>query len=395
MHINNKRFKTASLLTGITLPLLTFAQDPSAATKASANSTVAMVMIAVAIVLAFVIWGMGQVLIAFSKQLLIKNKASKSNTSAVVLIACLLLSSNSHAQTAAVASTEMVKSTADYVGMNETGFWILATVILIEIIAIFFILFFINRIQQELLPQTDIRNQALSAWWSRMDKRLFTKAVAVEKEADIMLDHDYDGIRELDNALPPWWKYGFYFTILVGFIYLLNFHVFGSGKNPTEEYEYEVAKAKIIQENYNAKNADKIDEKNIQMAAAGGIDAGKEIFTSVCWTCHGKLGEGGTGPNLTDDYWIHQGSLNDIYKSIKIGYPEKGMQAWEKNYSPKEISNIASYIKTLHGTNPPNAKAPQGDLFTEKEIPNNDSIKSLLPDSTLSSVNKDNTLKGK
>jgi|LakMenEpi03Aug12_release.lakeMendotaPanAssembly.Ray.scaffolds.fasta_scaffold00127_71 cytochrome c oxidase cbb3-type subunit 3 len=395
MRINNNRFKFLSLIPGITIPLLTQAQDSSIAPKASANSTVAIVMIAVAIVLAFVIWGMGQVLIAFSKQLLIKNKESKSNTSAVVLIACLLLSSNSHAQTAAVASTEMVKSTTDYLGMNGTGFWILATVILIEIIAIFFILFFINRIQQELLPQAAVRNQALSAWWSKMDKRLFTKAVAVEKEADIMLDHDYDGIRELDNALPPWWKYGFYFTILVGFIYLLNFHVFGSGKNPTEEYEYEVAKAKIVQENYNAKNADKIDEKNIQMAAAGGIEVGKEIFASVCWTCHGKLGEGGTGPNLTDNYWIHQGSLNDIYKSIKIGYPEKGMQAWEKNYSPKEISNIASYIKSLHGTNPPNAKAPQGDLFTETAKTNNDSIKTALPDSNLLSVSNESTRKGK
>jgi cytochrome c oxidase cbb3-type subunit 3 len=395
MRINNNRFKFLSLIPGITIPLLTQAQDSSIAPKASANSTVAIVMIAVAIVLAFVIWGMGQVLIAFSKQLLIKNKESISNTSAVVLIACLLLSSNSHAQTAAVASTEMVKSTTDYLGMNGTGFWILATVILIEIIAIFFILFFINRIQQELLPQAAVRNQALSAWWSKMDKRLFTKAVAVEKEADIMLDHDYDGIRELDNALPPWWKYGFYFTILVGFIYLLNFHVFGSGKNPTEEYEYEVAKAKIVQENYNAKNADKIDEKNIQMAAAGGIEVGKEIFASVCWTCHGKLGEGGTGPNLTDNYWIHQGSLNDIYKSIKIGYPEKGMQAWEKNYSPKEISNIASYIKSLHGTNPPNAKAPQGDLFTETAKTNNDSIKTALPDSNLLSVSNESTRKGK
>jgi cytochrome c oxidase cbb3-type subunit 3 len=395
MRINNNRFKFLSLIPGITIPLLTQAQDSSIAPKASANSTVAIVMIAVAIVLAFVIWGMGQVLIAFSKQLLIKNKESKSNTSAVVLIACLLLSSNSHAQTAAVASTEMVKSTTDYLGMNGTGFWILATVILIEIIAIFFILFFINRLQQELLPQAAVRNQALSAWWSKMDKRLFTKAVAVEKEADIMLDHDYDGIRELDNALPPWWKYGFYFTILVGFIYLLNFHVFGSGKNPTEEYEYEVAKAKIVQENYNAKNADKIDEKNIQMAAAGGIEVGKEIFASVCWTCHGKLGEGGTGPNLTDNYWIHQGSLNDIYKSIKIGYPEKGMQAWEKNYSPKEISNIASYIKSLHGTNPPNAKAPQGDLFTETAKTNNDSIKTALPDSNLLSVSNESTRKGK
>jgi cytochrome c oxidase cbb3-type subunit 3 len=395
MRINNNRFKFLSLIPGITVPLLTQAQDSSIAPKASANSTVAIVMIAVAIVLAFVIWGMGQVLIAFSKQLLIKNKESKSNTSAVVLIACLLLSSNSHAQTAAVASTEMVKSTTDYLGMNGTGFWILATVILIEIIAIFFILFFINRLQQELLPQAAVRNQALSAWWSKMDKRLFTKAVAVEKEADIMLDHDYDGIRELDNALPPWWKYGFYFTILVGFIYLLNFHVFGSGKNPTEEYEYEVAKAKIVQENYNAKNADKIDEKNIQMAAAGGIEVGKEIFASVCWICHGKLGEGGTGPNLTDDYWIHQGSLNDIYKSIKIGYPEKGMQAWEKNYSPKEISNISSYIKSLHGTNPPNAKAPQGDLFTETAKTNNDSIKTALPDSNLLSVSNESTRKGK
>ena len=395
MRINNNRFKFLSLIPGITIPLLTQAQDSSIAPKASANSTVAIVMIAVAMVLAFVIWGMGQVLIAFSKQLLLKNKASKSTNSVLVLIACLLLSTNSHAQTATVSSTELVKSTADYVGMNGTGFWILATVILIEIIAIFFILFFINRIQEELLPQAVVRNHALSDWWSRMDKRLFTKAVAVEKEADIMLDHNYDGIKELDNALPPWWKYGFYFTILLGLIYLLNFHVFGSGKNPTEEYEYEVAKAKIAQENYNAKNADKIDEKNIQMAAAGGIEVGKEIFASVCWTCHGKLGEGGTGPNLTDNYWIHLGSLNDIYKSIKIGYPEKGMQAWEKNYSPKEISNIASYIKSLHGTNPPNAKAPQGDLFTETAKTNNDSIKTALPDSNLLSVSNESTRKGK
>jgi cytochrome c oxidase cbb3-type subunit 3 len=131
------------------------------------------------------------------------------------------------------------------------------------------------------------------------------------------------------------------------------------------------------------------------MAAAGGIEVGKEIFASVCWTCHGKLGEGGTGPNLTDNYWIHQGSLNDIYKSIKIGYPEKGMQAWEKNYSPKEISNIASYIKSLHGTNPPNAKAPQGDLFTETAKTNNDSIKTALPDSNLLSVSNESTRKGK
>ena len=124
------------------------------------------------------------------------------------------------------------------------------------------------------------------------------------------------------------------------------------------------------------------------MPDATGINAGKEIFTSVCWTCHGKLGEGGAGPNLTDDHWIHKGSLTGIFLSIKHGYPDKGMQGWDKNYSPKEINDLAGFIKTLKGTNPPNPKAPQGDIYTEVATidtitakPTNaaDSLKKMLP----------------
>jgi cytochrome c oxidase cbb3-type subunit III len=202
-------------------------------------------------------------------------------------------------------------------------------------------------------------------WWARMDKKLFTRAVPVEKEADVLLDHDYYGIQELDNALPPWWKYGFYITIVAAFVYIFNFHVFGSGKNPLQEYTAELNQAKIDKAAFEAQNKDKIDEANVPMADAAGIAAAKTIYNEKCWACHGKLGEGATGPNLTDDYWIHKGSLTDIYLSIKNGYPEKGMQSWATSYTPKEMSALASYIKTMKGTNPPNGKPAQGDLFAD------------------------------
>lgn len=106
------------------------------------------------------------------------------------------------------------------------------------------------------------------------------------------------------------------------------------------------------------------------MADAASLAEAKEIFTTKCFACHGKLGEGGAGPNLTDNYWLHKGSLNDIFQSIKHGYPDKGMQSWANVYTPKQISYLASYIKTLHGTNPPNAKAPQGDLYIDSSDTN-------------------------
>jgi cytochrome c oxidase cbb3-type subunit 3 len=306
---------------------------------------------------------MGQVLVTLIKQMMEKAKQSAKTTTSILVIVLLFTSLISSAQTS--TETVVAETPMNYGGMDYNGFWMLSTVIIIEIITILFLMFFINRIQQELLPQKAKKTLAWSAWWTKMDKKIFTRAVEIEKEADILLDHDYDGIKELDNSLPPWWKYGFYVTIVVAMIYLMNFHVFGSGKNPSQEYEAEMEKATIEMANYASKNADKIDEEHLQMPQKGGLDAGKEIFTSVCWTCHGKQGEGGTGPNLTDEYWIHKGSLSDIYQSIKHGYPDKGMQSWAKNYTPKEINNLAGYIKTLKGTNPPNPKAPQGDLFIE------------------------------
>jgi cytochrome c oxidase cbb3-type subunit III len=205
----------------------------------------------------------------------------------------------------------------------------------------------------------------LRSWWSDLDKNVFTKAVDVAHEKDILLDHDYDGIKELDNSLPPWWKYGFYFTVFVGIIYMVRFHVLHAGPTPEQEYNKEMKIAAAEVEEYRKKSNDMVDEKTVTMGDAAAIERGKKIFTSNCFACHGAKGEGGVGPNLTDDYWLHGGTINEVFRTIKFGVPEKGMQSWEKTYSPSQIKDLASFVKSLKGTNPPNPKAPQGDLMQE------------------------------
>lgn len=208
----------------------------------------------------------------------------------------------------------------------------------------------------------------LRKWWNNLDKKFFTKAAPLEKEADVLLDHDYDGIRELDNALPPWWKWGFYITLIAGVIYLLRFHVWNTGPSPLDEYNKEIMIAEVQLEKYRKTLKDDINETNVTLADAAGIEAGKKLFLGICNTCHGNNGEGNVvGPNLTDKYWLHGGSLQDVFRTIKAGVPEKGMQSWEKTYTPAEIRNLASFIMSLQGSNPVNAKEPQGELYVPGE----------------------------
>lgn len=244
-------------------------------------------------------------------------------------------------------------------------YWTTAAVL----IAIFFFMAVVLYSANAVLRKETGRSLNLRDWWSTLNRRFFTRAVPVEREADILLDHDYDGIRELDNALPPWWKYGFYFTIAVAVLYLLRFHVWKTGPTPLQEYDQEMRAAAVQIDEYRRKAGDMVDEKTVTMADAAGIAEGDKIFHSNCFACHGAKGEGGVGPNLTDKYWLHGGTINDVFKTIKYGYPEKGMQSWQKTYSPAQIRELASYVKSLGGTNPPNAKAPQGDIFEETPSP--------------------------
>lgn len=210
----------------------------------------------------------------------------------------------------------------------------------------------------------------------------FNASVAVEHEKDILLDHNYDGIRELDNNLPPWWKYSFYISIVWAIAYLSYYHVMG-GPSSHDEYDTAMKQAKEQQEAYARANAGKVDENSVTLADAAGIAAGKDVFMTNCSPCHGKNGEGVVGPNLTDDYWLHGGTIKDIFKTIKFGWPAKGMKSWSSDLSPVQIRDVASYIKSIHGTNPPNAKAPQGDLFNEGGVVKSDSISQTVSKDTV------------
>ncbi|GGK56045.1 c-type cytochrome [Rufibacter glacialis] len=183
----------------------------------------------------------------------------------------------------------------------------------------------------------------------------------------LMEDHTYDGIFEFDNDLPPWWKYMFYATIVFGIGYLLHYHVFQSGNLQIAEYQAEVQQASLL-------NPAGSDEGNVNevtnfqpLTEAPKLEAGKAAFIQNCAACHGQEGQGTVGPNLTDEFWLHGGDVNAIYKTIKYGVTSKGMVAWQKKLSNDQILEVSSYILSIQGSNPANAKAPQGEKYVPKK----------------------------
>ncbi|SMD31964.1 cytochrome c oxidase cbb3-type subunit 3 [Reichenbachiella faecimaris] len=202
--------------------------------------------------------------------------------------------------------------------------------------------------------------------WSKFYAGL-TDAVPIEHEATVELDHNYDGIRELDNHLPPWWKYMFYASIVFAVVYMFMYHI--NGSLPLQVQEYEIAMAEAQANKPNVEEGSSIDESNIVFSDDPVVLAsGKTVYDRNCVACHKAAGEGGIGPNLTDDYWLHGGGIQDIYNTIKNGVPDKGMIAWGDVLSPSKMNDVSSYIHTLKGTNPDNAKAPQGDVYKEEVL---------------------------
>ena len=202
--------------------------------------------------------------------------------------------------------------------------------------------------------------------WTWLNRKL-SDAVPVEREEDVMLDHDYDGIKELDNNLPPWWKYGFYITILFALVYLIQYHVIGKGSVQLNEYNAQMQEAELLKQERLKEVASNVDETTVTPLMAGNeIEAGHKIYTEKCMVCHGKAGEGTVGPNLTDEFWIHGGGIKNIFKTVKYGVPSKGMLAWQGQLTPVQIQQVSSFILTLQGTNPPNPKEPQGDKYIDQ-----------------------------
>lgn len=248
-----------------------------------------------------------------------------------------------------------------------------ALVVVVALLALYTSLYALSAIMG--VKHQSARVVPAEGFWSRIWHRL-NNAVPLEEEATVMTDHSYDGIRELDNKLPPWWLYGFYLTIIISVAYILHFHVLGTGALQDEEYYTEMEKANAEVEMYLASLDNLIDESSVTMLnASEDLAVGQDLFVSKCAACHGQLGEGGVGPNLADQYWIHGGDIQSIFKTIKYGVPSKGMISWQAQLSPKEMQQISSYVYTLEGTNPPNAKAPQGELFEREASVSLDSVK--------------------
>ena len=190
-----------------------------------------------------------------------------------------------------------------------------------------------------------------------------TQAVPIEEEGSILLDHDYDGITELDNELPPWWKYGFYITILWAVGYFFYYQVFEIGNLQEAEYLQEMADGERAMAEYKAAHPEMITADNVELLTdASTIAQGRSIYDTKCASCHMEGGRGGLGPNLTDDYWLYGNDISGVFTTISEG-ANNGMAAWKTMMPANEIQAVASYVMQLPDVSVADGgKEPQGDL---------------------------------
>lgn len=247
-------------------------------------------------------------------------------------------------------------------------------IILVLLIAVEMVISAADAIVYQLLPEEEKARLAAeeqlplkeSTWFKNLMKKL-TKSVPIENEGSLLLNHDYDGIKELDNNLPPWWVYSFYACIIFAAIYLVRFEILGAD-NQEMELKKELAQAKIEVAEYMKNAPDLMDEKTVtQLTEPADLAIGKATFEANCAACHRADAGGQIGPNLTDDHWILGGGIKNIFNTITNGGRDgKGMISWKGTLKPKEIQKVASYIMSLKGSNPKDPKAPDGEIWVEE-----------------------------
>jgi cytochrome c oxidase cbb3-type subunit 3 len=356
--------KILSLLL-LSSPAIAFAEGPPKPSEL--NNTLAVTLLVVIIGLLLVVGTLAYVVLG-AAQVYMQRLKEKTTAKLLSVIALCLLSVSSFAQDAsAEATTEAVTRVTSIGGMSTFSFYTMVSVIALELVLIMVLLFHLKRLLAvekatiHAVVEAIKKPSVLKVWWAKMNS-----FKPIEQEADIALHHNYDGIVELDNRLPPWWLYGFYITIIFSGIYMYRYHVSKTAPLSEQELAISLKKAEVEKEAYLKGAANKVDENTVTLLTdASALEAGKKMFTTNCAACHAPDGGGIVGPNLTDEYWLHGGSLKDVFKIIKYGVQEKGMKSWKDDFSPVQIAQLTSYIKTLHRTKPANPKEPQGDIFKE------------------------------
>lgn len=211
-------------------------------------------------------------------------------------------------------------------------------------------------------PQT-AATKKMSKRKQRKMNEVLTAAVPIEEEHTILLHHEYDGIKELDNNLPPWWVWGFYATIVFAVIYIFNYHVFKTGDLQMAEYDKSMEEAKIEVAEYLDKMAMNVDETNVTLLVDGSdLSTGKTLFETNCISCHNIDGGGNQiGPNLTDKAWIYGFDITEVFSSIKYGRAN-GMPAHNTKLNPIQLQQVASFVLSLPEVK---GREPQGEIIEE------------------------------
>ncbi len=220
----------------------------------------------------------------------------------------------------------------------------------------------LDKIKSNKLSNEEVNSNSESNWFVEMYKKL-AGGKSIEEEHEIILDHNYDGIRELDNDLPPWWKYSFYISIVFAVVYIIRFAVL-KDYTQIDELNTEYKQAEIAIAEYKKTATDLIDFNSVELLTeTADLNKGKTIFESNCVACHKADGGGGIGPNLTDNHWILGGGIKNVFHTITEGGRDgKGMIAWKTSLKPGEIARVASYVISLQGTTPATPKEAQGDI---------------------------------
>lgn len=340
-----------------------YAQDVTNAVAPASPAKLNMdwVLLIVAIILVFPIFILSN-LVGQAVKTKIADKSS--STSKITTILFLILTFGVtlvQAQTAAPAA-HASSTTNSFFSMFSFYTWLLILTIFLETYIIYFLSTQVKRmLDKSMAVEGEKPKSQFEIFWSKINN-----FKPISEEAKIDVGHDYDGIHELDNVTPIWFKAAFGLSILFAIVYLWRYHVSSSAPLQIEEYNVSMENAKKEHDAYLATSADKVDESTVVMGTEADIVAGNKIFQEKCKACHLDDGGGQTGPNLTDAYWLHGGDIKDIFKSIKYGWPDKGMISWKDQVTPKQMADLSSFIMSLQGTKPKIAKEPQGELYNGK-----------------------------
>jgi cytochrome c oxidase cbb3-type subunit 3 len=342
-------------------PLSVMAQNKAAETMAPAAENASMftgssiLLLLTIFTLSAVIYILGRIvknLIESDTQELAKqNKISKGLLS---LVAFMMLSISSFAQDAKATITTTQSS--EVFGMDATLFWVMISVLFFEFIIVMYLckILYVFLVRKNLIQPYSI----VIPKWLKFQS-MMGNDIPLEKDAELLTDHDYDGIQELDNGMPPFLKYIFITTVIAAAIYWVNYQVLYASPSQLEEYQNELIQAEIQKAEYLKIAGNNVDENTVKLVAD--VSAGAKIFATTCVACHGDKGQGGVGPNLTDNAWLHGGDIKSIFKTLKYGVVAKGMRAWQSEIKPSDMQSLASYVLTeFKDKNVVGGKAPQG-----------------------------------